>query len=60
MLNLDLLEIQFRLGHLDQARAINESIQEDLLYPSQREWLNKLRQQISETAAPKLEARRSG
>jgi hypothetical protein len=44
--NLDLFEMKVRLGHLENAKALLDLIEERYLYPPQREWLTKLRKQL--------------
>jgi predicted Zn-dependent protease len=44
--NLDLFETYLRLNRFDLARAVSDRIDPDRLYPNQREWLQKARQDL--------------
>src|SRR5262249_27601987 len=44
LFNLDLFETYFSLHDFDRARQISDQIEADLLYPTQRHWLEQVRQ----------------
>lgn len=57
---LDMFELQIGLGRLDVAGEIASSIETDWLYPCQRAWLNRMREQLlarrTAAAAPPRQA----